>query len=83
MQNINFTCPFCSLLCDDIQLKAENNNFKPLNSNCPILKDSLKKKILDQSPKINGKHTTMTIAIEETYKLIKERIPASKNCPDI
>ncbi len=72
MQNINFTCPFCSLLCDDIQLKAKNNTFKPLNSNCPILKDSLNKRIFDQFPKINGMKTTITIAIEETFKLIKK-----------
>ena len=32
MKNINFTCPFCSLLCDDIQLTVKNNNFKIYNN---------------------------------------------------
>ena len=25
MKNINFTCPFCSLLCDDIKLEVKEN----------------------------------------------------------
>ena len=53
MKNINFTCPFCSLLCDDIQLTVNNNNFKQLNSNCSILSHSLKKKVKDQFASIN------------------------------
>ena len=45
MKNINFTCPFCSLLCDDIQLEIKENYLKPINSICPILSTSLKKKV--------------------------------------
>ena len=68
----NFTCPFCSLLCDDIRLEIKNNSFVPLNSNCLILKKSLKRKIKDHFPRIKGKKTTMSIAIEELAKLIKK-----------
>ena len=25
MKNLNFTCPFCSLLCEDIQLEVKEN----------------------------------------------------------
>ena len=57
MKNITFTCPFCSLLCDDIQLEAKNNNLKSLNSKCPILINSLKRKINEQFSRINGKKT--------------------------
>ena len=48
MKNINFTCPFCSLLCDDIQLETKNNNLKPLNTSCPLLLSSLKREIKEE-----------------------------------
>ena len=72
MKNINFTCPFCSLLCDDIQLTVNNNNFKQLNSNCPILSHSLKKKIKDQFACINGKKNNITKAITSLSSLLKK-----------
>ena len=72
MKNINFTCPFCSLLCDDIQLTVNNNNFKQLNSNCSILSHSLKEKIKDQFARINGKKTNITKAINNLSSLLKK-----------
>ena len=72
MKNINFTCPFCSLLCDDVQLTDTNNDFKPLNSNCSILSHSLKKKIKDQFARINGKKTNITKAINSLSLLLKK-----------
>ena len=73
MKNINFTCPFCSLLCDDIQLTVNNNNnFKQLNSNCSILSHSLKKKIKDQFACINGKKINITKAINSLSSLLKK-----------
>ena len=72
MKNINFTCPFCSLLCDDIQLSVKNNNFKQLNSNCSILSHSLKEKIKDQFARINGQKTNITEAINNLSSLLKK-----------
>ena len=73
MKNITFTCPFCSLLCDDIQLTVNNNNnFKQLNSNCSILSHSLKKKIKDQFASINGKKINITKAINSLSSLLKK-----------
>jgi formylmethanofuran dehydrogenase subunit B len=72
MKNINFTCPFCSLLCDDIQLETKNNNFKSLNSKCPILINSLKREINEQFSRINGEKTNISQAIEELSFLIKK-----------
>ena len=72
MKNINFTCPFCSLLCDDIQLTVNNNNFKQLNSNCSILSHSLKKKVKDQFASINGKKINITKAISSLSSLLKK-----------
>ena len=72
MKNITFTCPFCSLLCDDIQLSVKNNNFKQLNSNCSILSHSLKEKIKDQFARINGQKTNISQAIENLSILIKK-----------
>ena len=72
MKNINFTCPFCSLLCDDIKLEVKNNNLKPLNFKCPILVNSLKRKINEQFSRINGKKTGISQAIEALSVLIKK-----------
>ena len=72
MKNIQFTCPFCSLLCDDIELKVKNNSFRSFNTNCLILKKSIKKKVQDQFPRIKGKKTTMSLALDELAKLIKK-----------
>tara|TARA_B100001750_G_scaffold233305_1_gene233379 strand:+ start:17 stop:1258 length:1242 start_codon:yes stop_codon:yes gene_type:complete len=72
MKNLNFTCPFCSLLCDDIQLEVKENTLKPLNSKCPILINSLKKKINEQFSIINGKKKNISQAINELSFLIKK-----------
>ena len=72
MKNITFTCPFCSLLCDDIQLEAKNNNLKLLNSKCPILINSLKRKINEQFSRINGQKTNITEAINNLSSLLKK-----------
>ena len=68
----NFTCPFCSLLCDDILLEIKNNSLVPIKTNCSILKKSLRREIPDQFPRIKGKKTTMPIVIEELAKLIRK-----------
>jgi len=72
MKNINFTCPFCSLLCDDVQLEIKEDNLKPINSGCQLLANSLKKKITDQFSRINGKKTNISKAINELALLIKK-----------
>ena len=72
MKNLNFTCPFCSLLCDDIQLEVKENTLKPLNSKCSILINSLKKKINEQFSIINGKKKNISQAINELSFLIKK-----------
>ena len=72
MKNINFTCPFCSLLCDDVQLEIKEDNLKPINSGCQLLVSSLKKKINDQYSRINGKKTNISKAINALSLLIKK-----------
>ena len=72
MKNLNFPCPFCSLLCDAIQLEIKENNLKPLNSTCSILVNSLKKKINEQFSRIDGKKTNISQAINELSFLIKK-----------
>ena len=73
MKNINFTCPFCSLLCDDLQLEIKEDNLKPINSGCQLLANSLKKKIDDQFSRINGKKTNISKAITKLALLIKKK----------
>ena len=72
MTNINFTCPFCSLLCDDVQLKIKQNKLKPINSGCSLLLSSLKKNINEQFSRINGKKTNISEAIKKLSLLINE-----------
>ena len=72
MKNINFTCPFCSLLCDDIQLEVKQNDFRPINSACPLLVKSLKNKINEQYSRIDGKKINISIAINKLSLLIKK-----------
>ena len=72
MKNINFTCPFCSLLCDDLQLEIKEDNLKQINSGCQLLANSLKKKIDDQFSRINGKKTNISKAITKLALLIKK-----------
>ena len=72
MKNINFTCPFCSLLCDDVQLEIKKNNFKPINSGCSLLISSLKKKIDDQFSRVNGEKVNISKAITELSLLRKK-----------
>ena len=72
MTNINFTCHFCSLLCDDVQLKIKQNKLKPINSGCSLLLSSLKKNINEQFSRINGKKTNISEAIKKLSLLINE-----------
>ena len=32
----NITCPFCSLLCDDLSIKAVRGPLRPQSNNCPL-----------------------------------------------
>ena len=72
MKNINFTCPFCSLLCDDVKLEIKQNRLKPVDSGCRLLVSSLKNKIYDQFSRVDGKKTNISQAIKKLSFLIKE-----------
>ena len=72
MKNINFTCPFCSLLCDDIKLEVKENNFESVDSGCSLLKSSLKRNITEQFSIVSGEKTNISHAINKLSLLIKE-----------
>jgi formylmethanofuran dehydrogenase subunit B len=62
------TCPACGLLCDDIVL--ENN--KVANINCTKAITFFEQPLNDTKPQINGKTTTLELAISHAAKLLKK-----------
>jgi len=71
-----FTCPFCSLLCDDINVVSTNNKYRVVNLKNKQCLKKIESYNIDKNsyllPKIFRKTSTLTNAINNSKKLIKK-----------
>lgn len=69
-----WTCPFCSLLCDDLSLRAgDDGAWTPVGTDCPRLAKSIawfKPTDRDCTPSIDGKPASLQDAIDAASRLL-------------
>lgn len=73
--SIDFTCPFCSLLCDDLKIITDGNKFSvPLkNSSCAKKIEAYNLNNLSNCvPLIKNKQSKLTDAVQKVKKVIKD-----------
>ena len=68
----NITCPFCSLLCDDLTVTHHNGQLKLKNRACQKAKSHFEAELSDLSPAINGKKTSVEEAIKYTARILRK-----------
>ncbi len=65
------TCPFCSILCDDLVVSNQDNTLFLDNNTCHIANKEFEKNIPSAKPKIKGNAVTLDKALEEAAKILK------------
>ncbi|MBM2829864.1 MAG: formylmethanofuran dehydrogenase subunit [Gammaproteobacteria bacterium] len=68
----NVTCPFCSLLCDDLVVKNKTGQLKVLSNGCSIAKSQFEQTQLPVKPGINGKEVTLDDAINHVINIFRK-----------
>jgi len=65
------TCPFCSLLCDDLVIKNQSGKLKVLANGCRKAKDEFEQMQQSVKSSINGKEVTVDDAINHVIKIFR------------
>lgn len=65
-------CPFCSLLCDDIQIENRQNRLKVINTRCKQSRDGFQKTSLSGSCQVNDKTVSLEQAIKAAARILKK-----------
>ena len=66
------TCPFCSLLCDDLVLQNNNGRIKVKENGCAKAITQFEQPNTETSPKIKGKRVSIDDAISHACNLLKQ-----------
>ena len=68
----NVACPFCGMLCDDLEIERNGDALKVLKNGCGRSVAGFERKLPPSSPKIRGKEVTLAEAVKEAASLIKQ-----------
>ena len=68
----NVACPFCGMLCDDLEIERNGDALKVLKNGCGRSVAGFERKLPPSSPKIHGKEVTLAKAVKEAASLIKQ-----------
>lgn len=72
----NVACPFCGIVCDDLEIGPTADGLKVLKNGCVKSVAGFERAIAEPKPQIDGKDVTLDEAIAATAKLIAEsRLP--------
>lgn len=70
------TCPFCGILCDDLEIGPSGNGLKVLKNGCVKSTAGFERPLQEASPQVDGKDVSLEEAIAVAARLIKEsRLP--------
>jgi formylmethanofuran dehydrogenase subunit B len=72
----NVACPFCGLLCDDLEIENRDGALKVLKNGCWRSVAGFERKLPPSSPQIKGKDVAFAEAVKEAAALI-----GKANCP--
>ena len=72
----NVVCPFCGILCDDLEIGASANGLKVLKNGCVKSVAGFERPLVEPNPQIDGKDVPLNEAVALAAKLIREsRLP--------
>ena len=66
----NVACPFCGMLCDDLEVENDDGTLKVLKNGCGRAIGGFERKLPPSSPQIRGKDVTLAEAVKEAAALI-------------
>ena len=66
----NVACPFCGMLCDDLEIENNDGTLKILKNGCGRAIGGFERKLPPSSPQIRGKDVTLAEAVKEAAALI-------------
>jgi len=64
-------CPFCGILCDDLEITRTNGKLKVANTSCPKALAGFERTLPPASPQIAGRDVSLAEAISAAVALIK------------
>src|SRR6476661_1273826 len=69
-------CPFCGIMCDDLQIARTGANLKVRNTNCEKAVAGFERALAASSPQIDGKTVSLEAAVRAAAELVREaRLP--------
>ncbi|CAA2139784.1 Formyltransferase/hydrolase complex Fhc subunit B [Hyphomicrobium sp. ghe19] len=72
----NVACPFCGILCDDLEIGPSSEGLKVLKNGCVKSVAGFERKLAEPSPQVDGKDVSLDEAIAAAARLIREsRLP--------
>ena len=72
----NVACPFCGILCDDLEIGLTAGGLKVLKNGCVKSVAGFERPLLEPSPQVDGKDVPLAEAISVAASLIKQsRLP--------
>ena len=72
----NVACPFCGILCDDLEIARATGKLKVVKNGCPKAIEGFERALPAASPQVNGKDVTLPEAIAAATALIqKAKLP--------
>lgn len=66
----NVACPFCGMLCDDLEVENSGGTLKVLKNGCGRSVAGFERKLPPSHPQIHGKDVTLAEAVKEAAALI-------------
>lgn len=74
--HLNVACPFCGIVCDDLEIAPTDKGLKVLRNGCAKSIAAFERPLVEPSPQVDGKDVPLDEAIAVAAQLIKEsRLP--------
>lgn len=67
----NVACPFCGILCDDLQIERTGDSLKVLNTKCELAIAGFERAVAGAKPQVAGKDVDLATAIAAAADLIR------------
>jgi formylmethanofuran dehydrogenase subunit B len=72
----NVACPFCGMLCDDLEIERSGDTLKLRKNGCARAKAGFERKLPASSPSVKGKDVDLATAAQAAARLIgKAKLP--------
>jgi formylmethanofuran dehydrogenase subunit B len=72
----NVACPFCGILCDDLEISTSGSGLKVLKNGCVKSVAGFERPLVQPSPQVDGKDVALADSIAAAARLIKNsRLP--------